>query len=55
MTGDLQVVGRVKKLNKENYNTWATLMESCLQGQDLWEIVCGNNMRPPTEDAALKK
>lgn len=55
MMGDLQVVGRVKKLDKKNYNTWATLMESCLQGKDLQEIVCGNNMRPPIEDAALKK
>uniref|UniRef100_A0A2N9IT58 Integrase catalytic domain-containing protein n=1 Tax=Fagus sylvatica TaxID=28930 RepID=A0A2N9IT58_FAGSY len=35
--GDLQVVGGIKKLNNKNYNTWATCIESYLQGQDLWE------------------
>lgn len=29
-------------------------MESYLQGQDIWEIICGNDVKPPTEDAALK-
>ncbi|KAE8675430.1 putative RING/U-box superfamily protein [Hibiscus syriacus] len=38
---DLQVVGGIKKLNNKNYNTWATCMESYLQGQDLWEVVGG--------------
>ncbi|CAB4293751.1 unnamed protein product [Prunus armeniaca] len=33
--GDLHVVGRITKLNNKNYNTWATCMESYLQGQDL--------------------
>ncbi|KAE8673428.1 putative disease resistance protein [Hibiscus syriacus] len=32
--GDLQVVGGIKKLNNKNYNTWATCMESYLQGQE---------------------
>ena len=30
-------------------------MESYLQGQDLWEIVCSNDVKPLIEDAALKK
>ena len=30
-------------------------MESYLQGQDLWEIVCSNYVKPLIEDAALKK
>ncbi|KAE8689992.1 tir-nbs resistance protein [Hibiscus syriacus] len=50
--GDLQVVGGIKKLNNKNYNTWATCMESCLQGQDLWEVVGGGEVtQPATEDA----
>ena len=52
---DIQVVGEVKKLNNKNFNTWATLMESYLQDQDLWEIVCDNDVKPPTENSALKK
>ena len=55
MMGDLQIVGGVKKLNNQNYNMWAILMESYLQGQDLWEIIRGNNVKPPTDDATLKK
>ncbi|CAN6716841.1 unnamed protein product [Malus baccata var. baccata] len=42
--GDLQVVGGIKKLNNKNYNTWATCMESYLQGQDLWEVVGGGEV-----------
>ncbi|XP_050156247.1 uncharacterized protein LOC126630164 [Malus sylvestris] len=50
--GDLQVVGGVKKLNNKNYNTWATCMESYLQGQDLWEVVGGGEVtQPAAEDA----
>ncbi|KAG6485792.1 hypothetical protein ZIOFF_054357 [Zingiber officinale] len=49
--GDLQVVGDIKKLNNKNYNTWATCMESYLQGQDLWEVVGGSEATQPTEDA----
>ena len=33
--GDLQVIGGIKKLNSQNYNTWSTCMKSYLQGQDL--------------------
>lgn len=50
--GDLQVVGGMKKLNNHNYNKWATCMESYLQGQDLWEVVDGNDVtQPEAEDA----
>ena len=50
--GDLQVVGGIKKLNNKNYNTWATCMESYLQGQDLWEVVGGGEVtQPAAEDA----
>ena len=53
--GDLQVVSGIKKLNNQNYNTWSLHMESYLQGQDLWEIVGGNEVTPPEDAAALKK
>ncbi|KAE8706377.1 hypothetical protein F3Y22_tig00110393pilonHSYRG00025 [Hibiscus syriacus] len=50
--GDLQVVGGINKLNNKNYNTWATCMESYLQGQDLWEVVGGGEVtQPVAEDA----
>ena len=49
--GDLQVVGGIKKLNNNNYNTWSTCMMSYLQGQDLWEVVGGCETMPPEEDA----
>ncbi|KAJ0112855.1 hypothetical protein Patl1_01721 [Pistacia atlantica] len=50
--GDLQVIGGIKKLNNKNYNTWATCMESYLQGQDLWEVVGGDEVtQPAVEDA----
>ncbi|GJW10492.1 retrovirus-related pol polyprotein from transposon RE1 [Tanacetum coccineum] len=49
---DLQVGGGIKKLNNQNYNTWSTCMASYLQGQDLWEVVNGNEVRQPeAEDA----
>ena len=49
---DLQVVRGIKKLNNQNYNTWATCMESYLQGQDLWEVVGGDEATQPiVEDA----
>ena len=46
--GDLQVVGEIKKLNNKNYNTWATCMESYLQGQDLWEVIGSDKVTQPT-------
>nr|GEV57600.1 uncharacterized protein [Tanacetum cinerariifolium] len=50
--GDLQVGGGIKKLNNQNYNSWSTCMASYLQGQDLWEVVNGNEVRQPeAEDA----
>ncbi|KAG6517284.1 hypothetical protein ZIOFF_020669 [Zingiber officinale] len=41
---------RYQKLNNKNYNTWATCMESYLQGQDLWEVVGGSEATQPAED-----
>ena len=50
--GDLQVIGGIKKLNNQNYNSWSTCMMSYMQGQDLWEIVNGTEVRPlEAEDA----
>ena len=48
---DLQVIGRIKKLNNNNYNTWTTCMMFYLQGQDLWKVVGGSEITPPEEDA----
>lgn len=53
--GNLQVVGKVKKLNNQNYTTLQTCMESYLQRQDLWEIVGGSDVIPPKEAGAMKK
>nr|KAJ0210601.1 hypothetical protein LSAT_V11C400160610 [Lactuca sativa] len=48
---DLQVVGGVKKLNNQNYNTWSTCITSYMQGQDLWEVVDGTEKaQPEAED-----
>ena len=57
MMGDFQIIGAIKKLNNNNYNTWATCMMSYLQGQDLWEVVGGSETMPPEEDSngALRK
>lgn len=44
---DLQVVGGVKKLNNQNYNTWSTCIMSYMQGQDLWEVVKGTETKQP--------
>ena len=50
--GDLQVIGGIKKLNNQNYNTWSTCMMSYMQGQDLWEVVNGSEItQPEVEDA----
>ncbi|KAJ0034131.1 hypothetical protein Pint_25240 [Pistacia integerrima] len=51
LSRDLQVVGGVKKLNNDNYDKWATCMESYLQGQDLWEVVGDNEVTQLEEDA----
>ena len=50
--GDLQVIGGIKKLNNQNYNSWSICMMSYMQGQDLWEVVNGTEVRPlEAEDA----
>ncbi|KAK3042168.1 hypothetical protein RJ639_001288 [Escallonia herrerae] len=52
MMTDLQAIGGMKKLNNNNYNTWSTCMMSYMQGQDLWEVVNGNEVtQPEAEDA----
>ena len=49
---DLHVVGEMRKLNNDNYNTWSTCMMSYMQGHDLWEIVNGSEKeQPEVEDA----
>ena len=55
--GDFQIVGGIKKLNNNNYNTWATCIMSCLQGQDLWEVVGRSETMSSVEDSndALRK
>jgi len=49
--GDFQIVGGIKKLNNNYYNTWVTCMMSYLQGQDLWEIIGGSETMPAVEDS----
>ncbi|KAL3849192.1 hypothetical protein ACJIZ3_011074 [Penstemon smallii] len=44
---DLQIVGGIKKLNNQNYTTWSTCMMSFMQGQDLWEVVNGTEVKQP--------
>ena len=55
--GDLQVVRGIKKLNNQNYNTWAACMLSYLQWQDLWEVVDGSEATQPVvnENGNLRK
>ena len=55
--GDFQIVGGIKKLNNNNYNTWATCMMSYLQGHDLWEIVggCETTLSEDDSNGALRK
>ncbi|XP_070678039.1 uncharacterized protein [Malus domestica] len=49
---NLQVVGGIKKLNNKNYNTWATCMESYLQGQDFWAVIGNNEVTQLDEDTS---
>ncbi|KAM1283659.1 hypothetical protein FF1_026659 [Malus domestica] len=53
MMSNLQVVGAIKKLNNKNYNTWSTCIECYLQGQDLWEVVGGDEVTQPEEDTSV--
>ncbi|XP_077253021.1 uncharacterized protein LOC143892353 [Tasmannia lanceolata] len=41
-------VGGIEKLNNSNYDYWKSCLESYLQGQDLWEVVSGTYVNPPT-------
>ena len=49
--GDFQMVGGIKKLNNNYYNTWTTCMMSYLQGHDLWKIIGGCEPMPPEDDS----
>ncbi|CAL1391452.1 unnamed protein product [Linum trigynum] len=46
----MDVVGSIKKLNNQNYSTWATCLESYLQGQGLWSLIGGSETREPAGD-----
>ena len=48
--------GSIEKLNEYNYRDWRTYMKSYLRGQDLWDVVDGDDTSPPRDNAqALKK
>jgi len=49
---DLQVVGGIKKLNNQNYNTWETCIMSYMQGQDLWEVFNRSEVEQPEAEYA---
>ena len=44
-----------EKLNNLNYDYWRLCTEAYLQGQDLWEVVAGNETAPPESAEALRK
>ncbi|GAV62915.1 UBN2_3 domain-containing protein [Cephalotus follicularis] len=52
-------IGGIEKLNNMNYDYWKSCMELYLQGQDLWEVVCGTDVAPPNNTSegqdALRK
>jgi len=54
---DLHAIGGVKKLNHQNYKTWMTCMTSYMEGQDLWEVVNGSEVKSGEEEpnGALRK
>ncbi|KAK3030126.1 hypothetical protein RJ639_038875 [Escallonia herrerae] len=57
--GAFQAIGTIKKLNDHNYSSWQTLMQSYLEGQELWELIGGNETAPlastGTHEATLRK
>ncbi|GAA0145767.1 hypothetical protein LIER_05886 [Lithospermum erythrorhizon] len=40
----------VEKLNNNNWGSWSTRMKFYLVGQDLWDIISGSDVTPPTPD-----
>lgn len=36
----------IEKLVGTNYQYWRLCMEAFLQGQDLWDLVCGDDLLP---------
>ncbi|XP_031371571.1 uncharacterized protein LOC116187111 isoform X2 [Punica granatum] len=46
----------IELLNQSNYKVWRSCMESYLVGEDLWDVVDGNNIISPEPEAtAVKK
>ncbi|KAH0644181.1 hypothetical protein KY284_032065 [Solanum tuberosum] len=39
----------IKLLNQSNYKVWKTCMEPYLVGEDMWDVVNGNDTSPPTD------
>ncbi|XP_015164455.1 uncharacterized protein [Solanum tuberosum] len=39
----------IELLNQSNYKVWNTCMKSYLVGEDLWDVVNGNDTSPPTD------
>ncbi|CAL1388526.1 unnamed protein product [Linum trigynum] len=46
----MDAVGSIKKLNNQNYSTWATYMESYLQGQGMWSLIGESETQEPVVD-----
>ncbi|KAH0641788.1 hypothetical protein KY290_033398 [Solanum tuberosum] len=44
----------VKKLNANNYGSWSTRMQYYFLGQELWDIIGGLDIIPPTDAEAAK-
>ncbi|XP_077252459.1 uncharacterized protein LOC143891833 [Tasmannia lanceolata] len=51
MAESVAMLARIEKLNNTNCIYCKSCLESYLQGQDLWEIVNGNNTETPEEGA----
>ncbi|XP_077251124.1 uncharacterized protein LOC143890363 [Tasmannia lanceolata] len=49
MAETVGMLAGIETLNNTNYIHWKSCLESHLQGQDLWEIVNGNDAETPKE------
>ncbi|KAH7842772.1 hypothetical protein Vadar_009031 [Vaccinium darrowii] len=45
----------ITKLNNHNYQNWQSCIKSYLEGQDLWEVINGNDTKPPENDYTCRK
>ncbi|KAH7844196.1 hypothetical protein Vadar_025334 [Vaccinium darrowii] len=50
----VNTIGGITRLNTHNYQSWQSRIKSYLEGQDLWEIVNGNDTKPPENAEKLK-